>query len=186
MVPRRWLSILSLTLSLGISLEFAEAQQFQVSKSELVLTLKHLPLGSFETKATDSLEASFEVKDSQIKLLGSSAKFLIAGLKSMVPLRDAHLHKKLEYEKYPYIELSNLSASTKDSSFTAQLKVRDTTAPIQGKISLDKDFTKMTVEFGSKMSTFGIPNPDFLGVGVKDDFEIVIQLESQAYNDWKF
>jgi hypothetical protein len=92
----------------------------------------------------------------------------------------------LQMDRYPHIELQNLQAQSDSSEFKAVLKVKENSHPIQGFFSV-KDIevgdtfpkitmTKVDASFSAKLSDFGISPPKYMGVGVKEEFQVIVEL----------
>lgn len=176
-----------LTLILFCSPVIVWAQAFNIQKSKLILRMKHIPLGRFDTLAEDALSGGFVVKEGRVQTSQGSILFKVASLNSLVPLRDEHMKKEhLQVDRYPHIELQNLQAQSQSGQFNAFLKVKELRRPIQGSFSVTEveigntfpkiTTTKADVSFTSKLSDFGISPPKYMGVGVKDEFEVIVEL----------
>jgi|GEM_PF-1344790 len=179
MVAWRQLSLLT-TLVFASAATFAE--NLHLISSETTLRMKHMPLGRFDTVAQNAItDAAFLVEGDEVRLLASPLKFRVESLESMVPLRDAHLKKELESDKYPSIELRDLKASRSKKTFTALMKVRNVETPVSGGFEITEVTTAspyiVKVRLKSAISNFGLHPQQYKGVGVKNDFELLIDLQ---------
>lgn len=85
-------------------------------------------------------------------------------LKTEMDLRDEHLHKKLEYKKFPKVTVSKGMA--KGGKGKAMIEIKGIKKPISFTY---KDTGKLFVaRFPLSLKSFGITGISYMGLGVKD------------------
>lgn len=95
---------------------------------------------------------------------------LVSSLNTGISLRDEHLAKYLEAEKYPKIVLTKLTA--KGGHGKGTLTIKNVTRPI--KFTYDVKESVITSQFTIKRSDFKLADISFLGVSVQEDIEIKV------------
>jgi polyisoprenoid-binding protein YceI len=149
--------------------------QFLIKGEVLILRMQHVPLGRFDTLSKEFFEAKINVQKNKVTLEPALISIETRSLESQVPLRDDHLYNVLEAEKFPFLELSEIKINPESKNFTGKLKVRSVQHSVSGAFNLDLEKGMVIVEFADKLTRFGIKPPVYMGVGVKDDFEIIVE-----------
>ena len=140
-----------------------------VSAESIEVTVKLSPVGSFVAK-TDKVEGGVVVEGGKVK--ASSIKVLVNTLKTGIELRDKHTQERLEAEKFPEITL--LTGEGTGGKGTGTIKIKGIEKPISGEYKVEG--TKVTAQFKLSLKGFGIEKIGYLGVGVKDEVEVKVQL----------
>lgn len=182
------LSILIVVLISNIfSAKTIFAEVFTIQSSKVTLRMGHNPLGRFDTEGVDALSGKFLLNASgEISVL-EPIQFEAAKLTSQVPLRDEHMKQRnLEISKFPFIELTNLKTKRDQTKFEGTLKVKNVSGNISGTFSHKEETTnkefpqatlyKATITFPATLTQFKIEPPQYMGVGVKDEFEVLIEM----------
>lgn len=142
--------------------EFATAASIEVA-----VTMS--PAGSF--KATTKA-----VKGSAKKTkTGFIAKDITVNLKTLetgVSLRDKHAKEKLNVEKYPQARL--LKAQGKNGKGLAIISIKGKQLKVRGTYKIKGK--KLTCKFKMKLSELDITNINYMGIGVKDEVEVTVDI----------
>lgn len=159
-------TLLSILLFLSTSLFshflFADAVEVDVTLS---------PAGSFVAKTNDL------TGNATITGTGVEAKDIKVNLKSLktgVSLRDTHTLKHLETEKYPDAVL--IKAIGKDGKGKAKIKFRGQEKVVDGTYTISKDKKILNASFPLTLSEFKITGIKYMGIGVKDQVKIRLQI----------
>ncbi|WP_127714077.1 YceI family protein [Halobacteriovorax sp. HLS] len=119
------------------------------------------PAGSFQIKG--KLKGSVTQKGD--KLISNSLYASVQKFKTGMDLRDDHTKKKLEYKKYPKVEI--LKAAGKDGKGQAIIQIRS----IKKKVSFTyKKLNSKYIQavFNLSLKDFNFEGINYMGVGVKD------------------
>ena len=157
-------------------------------QSVVNLRLAHSLLGRFDTKG-NGLSGEIVVNGNQAS--SDLIEFKVDNFKSIISLRDSHIKKTyLEMAKYPFITLSGLKITwaaepsvaqieqASEVPFSADLSVKGKKVAIAGtaKVLSAPPAFKVSATFPLKISSFEIPTPHYMGVGVEDDFVVQVEL----------
>ncbi len=183
--------VLSPILLFIVSSHTLLAETYQIDSEQSVVTLRmtHSLLGRFDTNARDALMGQIRVDTAKNQLVVGRLEFKPEKLSSLISLRDDHLKEDyLEVKKFPLIvfEGATLSIYSKaksppdGESFKGKVTVKGQTEEIQGhsKVTFEEDSLKGEVKLKLKITQFPIKNPKYMGVGVKDDVEVLIDLRA--------
>ncbi len=135
---------------------------------ELKLNFELNPAGDFSVKSNTILGS---VKKYKGGYMAENINVPITSLKSGIELRDQHIYKRLEANKFPNVIL--LKAIATKGKFTGILKVKNMKKKIHGVYKTEGK--NLVGSFKLKMSDFKLPEASYLGVGVEDEFELVIK-----------
>lgn len=127
------------------------------------------PAGSFELRCSQVLGLypsnntdSFEFKLTKIK---------VKCLKSEISLRDEHIYKYLEADKFPYISISELQLSEKKS--TGKVKIKKV---VKDKVmNFERNNDDFITSFEFTLTEFGMEPPSFMGARVKDSLKVEVR-----------
>jgi polyisoprenoid-binding protein YceI len=141
--------------------------------------------GSFEAK-TKALSGALTVAPDNPQAIDAALLVDLGTLETGIRLRDNHLKNKyLEVEKGPEFSHARLSDVRLDrlhgrTTFQGVLTLHGQTRPVSGTADIrpEGDGYRLTASFPVRVSEFGIPEPSYLGVGVKD--EIVVRVRMHA------
>lgn len=85
---------------------------------------------------------------------------------------------------YPTLDLTELTASLSRKTFTAMMKVRTVTQTVTGSFTRSPgpapNLHQVQVRFNSSLDLYGIPPQNYKEVGVKNNFEIIIDLSLEG------
>ena len=155
----------------------AVVQRYRVDKGHVVVTCPLTVGGSFEAK-TEAIVGEL-LLDADGKVTGALSVDLTK-LETGIGLRDQHLQLNyLEVHKEPgfdravieAVQIDRLNGST---GFTATVLVHGQRQQITGsaKVRDDAGMTRVEAEFPLRISHFKIPEPAYLGVGVRDEIRV--------------
>jgi polyisoprenoid-binding protein YceI len=141
--------------------------------------------GSFEAK-TKALSGQVGTAPDTSQPLGGDLAVDLQTLETGIGLRDDHLRKKyLEVERgpaYTHAHLKNIRVEklAGKTPFRAVLTLHGQTKEITGTADIkpEGDGYRLNASFPVRVSEFGIPEPTYLGVGVKD--EVVVRVNLNA------
>jgi polyisoprenoid-binding protein YceI len=134
------------------------------------------PAGSFKSTTADVTGVA-TVKDGKIQARNIVVN--LKNLKSGITLRDDHLKKHLEVNKYPNAVL--VIGSGENGKGTGKVIIRGTKKDISGEYKING--TMLEAWFKLKLSDFKITGIEYMGVGVKDDIKITVLIPIQKVTD---
>lgn len=144
---------------------FAFAQENTV-KAYFVLN----PMGDF-VGTMKVISGSVSLQDGKFK-----GKNIVVDLKSLttgMELRDDHAKNKyLDVKKYPTAVL--LEAIGANGVGKARIKVRDKESLVNGTYKVSSSGKNLKAEFKIKLSSFGIEDVSFKGIGVDDEVRVEV------------
>lgn len=146
------------SLLLASSLALAGTPSAQV---DIVLN----PMGDFKAKTAD-VKGFATLKGDEV-----SAQNIVVNLKSLktgVELRDKHMQKHLETDKFPEAVL--VSAKGKGGKGTGRIKIRGIEKDIVGTYKISGD--ALEADFPVTLSDFGIKDIKYMSVGVEDQVKL--------------
>jgi len=133
------------------------------------VTVKLSPVGSYVAK-TSEVQGTIKVMGG--KVTASEVKVQAKTLKTGITLRDKHTLERLQADKFPEIVL--LTGEGVSGKGKGRIKIKGIEKPIEG--TYKTDGKKIIAEFKLSIKQFGIENVKYLGVGVKDEVEIKVQM----------
>jgi polyisoprenoid-binding protein YceI len=128
----------------------------------LVLNMKLSPAGSFEAK---SQEISSDVVKKNGEFTAKKIEINVNTLKTENELRDEHLWKHLNYQKFAKAVLTDLKG--KDGKATAQMEIAGVKRPVS--INYQEKGQEVVASFKVSAKDYKLPNAEYLGVGVSDE-----------------
>lgn len=141
--------------------------------SQVEVRLKLSPAGQFQAK-TSSLEGQVKVQGE--KVLAEQIKVDLRTLKTGIELRDKHMKEKyLQVDRYPYAILK--TGEGKNGQGQGELEIRGISKPVQGTYSLKGN--KVEARFKINLSDYQISGIRYMGVGVKDEAEILVTVPAK-------
>ena len=168
-------------IATGISL--AQAHAWTTTTGDVRVTCLLTVGGSFEAR-TSALKGRLSVDPSTTALAGELSVELKT-LDTGISLRNRHmLDNYLEVQKSEDFEtavLSNIDVGALTSGvtegqsrFTARLRLHGTTQPVAGHATMSRRESSVRVEasFPVRISDYGIADPRYLGVGVKNEVAV--------------
>lgn len=133
------------------------------------MTVKLSPVGSYVAKTSD-IQGSVKLVGN--KVIATDVKVKTKTLKTGIALRDKHTQERLEAGKYPEIIL--VSGEGESGNGKGKIKIRGIEKPVSGTYKVEGN--KILAQFKLSIKDFGIENVKYLGVGVKDEVEIKVQI----------
>jgi polyisoprenoid-binding protein YceI len=124
------------------------------------------PMGSFQITG-DKVEGMGAKKGAEYS--AKELKVPVDSLKTQMSLRDTHMKKKLESDKYKYITVSNVKA--KDGKGTADINIHNVTKPVSFTYK-DDGPGKATATFKLHLKDFNLTDINYKGAGVEDEVEV--------------
>jgi polyisoprenoid-binding protein YceI len=167
----------------------AQAPGWRVTAGEVVVVCPLTVGGSFEAK-TRSLSGQLTVDPAQPTRLVGQLAVDLATLDSGIGLRNTHMRDNyLEVGKgelYARAVLSDIvlegeaATVTGATTFTATLLVHGTRKPVGGQVRIARSGSEVRgdASFPVNLPDFGIPEPRYLGVGVKDQVQVKVKFGS--------
>ncbi len=150
------------SLLLILSIQAANAEPVEV-------TVKLSPVGSYVAK-TSSVEGNVTVEGGKVK--ATMIKVLTKSLKTGIELRDKHTIERLQADKFPEITL--VSGEGELGKGKGVIKIKGIEKKIVGNYKVEGG--KVKADFKLSLKDFGIEKVRYLGVGVKDEVEVKVQL----------
>ncbi len=143
-----------------------------LSLAQVEATFKLSPAGSFKAETSQVKGAA--------KMVGNKvvAQNIIVNLKSLktgVGLRDDHLLKRLEVNKYPTAVL--LVAEGENGKGKGKVKIRGVEKPIAGDYKVSGD--KLTANFKLNLPDYKIEGVKYMAMGVKDEINVTVTVPIQ-------
>lgn len=137
--------------------------------SSVEVHVKLFPVGSYVAKTS---QVQGRVTLSGGKVQASNIRVQAKTLKTGLALRDKHTQERLQTDQFPEIILVKGQGSGGKGTGTINLKGIE--KPIVGTYKIEGRMIK--AQFKLSIKQFGIENVKYLGVGVKDEVEITVQL----------
>ena len=138
---------------------------------EVTVKVALSPAGNFEAKS-DKVKG--EVKKDGTKFTAENLWVKVEELKTGITLRDEHFHKHLNFEKFPKITFTQVSAA--DGKGTGTLTVNEVKKPVNFTYK-NVSPTKIEATFKVKPSEFKLKAAEYMGIGVTDEVEIVTLID---------
>ena len=193
LITRR-LALLSLAFALasqplGPPAVHAQAAAWRVGSGQVVVVCPLTVGGSFEAK-TSSVSGQLAVDPAQPSRLTGELAVDLKTLDTGIGLRNTHMRENyLEVAKGDGFDRAVLSeivlkgdaaAVAGATTFTATLLVHGTRKPVSGHANLSRNGADVRIDasFLVTLADFGIPEPRYLGVGVKDQVQVKIKFGS--------
>lgn len=146
-----------------------------VYASTVTVDVKLSPAGSFVGKAGGVTGSATKTAD------GVAAENVVidaTAFKTGISLRDDHLKKRLQTDKFPQIKL--VKAFGKDGKGKAQIDIMGMTKEYDGTYKIEGDTLK--AEFPVKLPELNITDVKYMGIGVKDEILVKVELPIEGEN----
>ena len=175
--------------SMAPSSAAAQAAAWRIASGELVVLCPLTVGGSFEAK-TSSVSGQLAVDSAQPSRLTGEIAVDLKTLDSGISLRNTHMRENyLEVGRGEGFERAVLSeivvkgdaaTVTGATTFSATLLVHGTRKPVSGQARISRAGADVRVDasFPVNLPDFGIPEPRYLGVGVKDQVQVKVKFGS--------
>lgn len=137
--------------------------------SSVEVHVKLSPVGSYVAK-TSQVQGVVTVTGGKVQ--ASNIRVQSKSLKTGLALRDKHTQERLQADKFPEIIL--VKGEGAGGKGTGIIKLKGIEKPIAGSYKVEGK--TMKAQFKLSIKQFGIENVKYLGVGVKDEVEIKVQL----------
>jgi len=131
--------------------------------------VKLSPAGSFEAISS---EVRGKVQKDGDGFKASNIFVAVKSLKTQLDLRDEHLHKKLEADKYPRVQLKKAVGKNGKGMCIMQIMDKELKVPFTYKPSGDKINVDVTIDL-KQLKLTGI---NYMGIGVEDKISIQAEL----------
>ena len=182
MMTNNAITALAMTLITGAAASAGAADAYKVSGGEVTVMCPLTVGGSFEAK-TKNLSGDVAPADGQGTVRGA-LKVELQTLETGISIRDRHMKNNyLEVEKGPAfatatIEDIRVEKMEGKTVFSAMLSLHGQKKKVTGAAELQQKDGKIRVQaqFPVKVSEFEIPTPTYLGVGVRDEIQIMVSL----------
>ena len=167
----------------------AQSMAWRITTGEVVVSCPLTVGGSFEAR-TSSLSGQLAIDAAQPSTLTGEIAVDLKTLDSGISLRNTHMRDNyLEVGKGEGFDRAVLSeivvkgdaaTITGATTFTATLLVHGTRKPVSGQARVARTGSDVRVEasFPVNLPGFGIPEPRYLGVGVKDQVQVKVKFGS--------
>lgn len=167
----------------------AQSTAWRISSGEVAVLCPVTVGGSFEAKAS-SVSGQLAVDPAQPSRLTGEIAVDLKTLDTGISLRNTHMRDHyLEIGKGDGFDRAVLSdivvkgdaaTVTGATTFTATLLVHGTRKPVSGQVRIARAGTDVRVDasFPVNLSDFGIPEPRYLGVGVKEQVQVKVKFGS--------
>ncbi len=142
-----------------------------VSAHEVTVKVSLSPAGNFEAK---SAKVKGDVKKDGAKFTAENLWVKTEELKTGIDLRDEHFHKHLNFEKFPKITFTKVTAADGKGSGTLTVNDVPKVVPFTYKMLSP---TKMEATINVKNSDFKLKDASYMSIGVKDDVEVVAVID---------
>jgi polyisoprenoid-binding protein YceI len=164
----------------------AQSATWRIASGELVVLCPLTVGGSFEAR-TSSVSGQLAVDAAQPPRLTGEIAVDLKTLDTGIALRNTHMRENyLEVGKGDGFERAVLSeivvkgdaaTVTGTTTFTATLLVHGTRKPVSGQARIARTGADVRVEasFPVSLPDFGIPEPRYLGVGVRDQVHVKVK-----------
>ncbi len=180
-----WLLAL-LAVSPAVRAQAAESA-WRVARGDVRVVCPMTVGGSFEAK-TSSVQGTVTTGGAGAPL-GGELLVDLATLDTGIGLRDEHMKKNyLEVGRgqgFDHAVLSQIRLGDADpqavqgkTAFTGTLLIHGTAKPVAGQATIRREGNAVRVEasFPVSIASFGIPKPQYLGVGVRDEVTVNVSL----------
>jgi polyisoprenoid-binding protein YceI len=159
----------------------------RVSNGEVTVVCPLTVGGSFEAK-TKAVSGEVAETPAQPGAIGGAVKVQLDTLESGIALRDDHMRSNyLEVEKgpeYAVAILENIRVDKTDGkgAFRGTLTLHGQRRDVAGTAEVERKDGGVVVEaqFPIKVSAFQIPEPTYLGVGVRDEIQVKVRLNATS------
>lgn len=168
----------------GLAALHAAAPAWRVVAPAVVVTCPLTVGGRFEAK-TKALSGRLETTDASPSRLAGTLSVDLSTLETGISLRDSHLRDRyLEIGKgdgFTHAVLSDITLVARHvagfegrTEFTATLRVHGVTRPVAGQATVTRAGrgVKVDATFPISLNAFAIPEPRYLGVGVRDEVRV--------------
>ena len=167
----------------------AQSAAWHVGSGQVVVVCPLTVGGSFQA-TTRSLSGELAVDPAQPSRLTGQLVVDLTTLDTGIGLRNTHMRDNyLEVSKgdgFDHAVLSGIvvkgeaATVTGPTTFTATLLVHGTRKPVSGQARVTRSGADVSVDasFPLNLPDFGIPEPRYLGVGVKDQVQVKVKLGS--------
>jgi polyisoprenoid-binding protein YceI len=148
--------------------------------------------GSFEARTT-AITGRLAIDQSQPGALSGELQVDLQTLDTGISLRNTHLREKyLEVGKGSgfdravlseiVVDGADLAAGSGKGTFTGVLALHGTRKPVSGEVRLTPagGYVKVDATFPVQLADFGIPEPRYLGVGVRDQVKVRARFVARA------
>lgn len=137
--------------------------------NSVAVDVKLSPAGSFKAESTKITGTATKTADG---VMAENIEVDATAFKTGISLRDDHFKKRLKTDKFPKIKL--VKALGKNGQGKARIDIMGMTKEYAGTYKIDGNTLK--AEFPVKLSELKINDVKYMGVGVKDEVVIHVDL----------
>jgi polyisoprenoid-binding protein YceI len=164
---------------------FAE-DTYRVSGGEVIVVCPLTVGGSFEAR-TKNVSGEVAAAPSGAGTVQGVVKVDLQTLETGIGLRDRHMRENyLEVKKGPEFAVATIEGITIDkkegkTSFNGTLLLHGQRKAITGTAELKQQDGRIRVQarFPLRVSEFAIPQPSYLGVGVRDEIQVKVTMTAE-------
>ena len=180
----RTTGILALTLASAGLAGTAQAQDaYRVAGGEIVVVCPLTIGGSFEAR-TKTVRGEVVPAPSEPGAIAGALQVDLQTLETGIGLRDRHMRDNyLEVNKGPEFSVAKIEQIRVDklegkTTFNGTLLLHGQRRPISGTAELHPqgDRIRVQAQFPVSVSSFSIPKPTYLGVGVRDEVQVKVDM----------
>jgi polyisoprenoid-binding protein YceI len=182
------LALLCLLAATGLGRAQAPARGWTATEGDVRVTCRLTVGGSFEARTT-ALTGTLTSGPTSSVLVGDMSVDLTT-LDTGIGLRNQHLRENyLEVQKAGFetavlsaIDVGVLAPDVAEGSrpFTARLRLHGTTQPVAGRVTFRRRGSVLRLEatFPVQIADYGIPDPRYLGVGVRNEVTVRVSFDA--------
>ena len=167
----------------GVSGSSRAADAYKVSGAEVVVVCPLTVGGSFEAR-TKSVSGEVTASAAEPGSVSGALKVDLQTLETGIAVRDRHMRENyLEVEKGPDFAVATFDKIRVEklagkSTFKGTLLLHGQRQEVTGVADLQQRDGRIRVQaqFPIKVSSFQIPKPTYLGVGVRDEIQIKVSM----------
>ncbi len=128
------------------------------------------PAGSFTAVNTSVQGSAKQLPDGSVS--ADNVQIKMNQFKTGIELRDKHTAEHLQVEKFPTGEL--VFAKGKNGKGAGKIRIMGKQQPVSGEYEIKDKI--LVAHFIVKISDFGIGRVKYLGVGVKDEIQVTVEI----------
>ncbi len=163
---------------LSISLFFV----FNLHAAELNVDVDLSPAGDFVAKTTSIKGTALKMnKNGKDFFAAKNIEIDLRTIKTGVSLRDKHLKKYLEVDKYPKATL--IKAQGANGKGIALINIKGKKIKVKGQLEVKGN--QLTAHFPITLTELGIEGVRYMGVGVKDKLQVHVTVPVAAHTSMR-
>lgn len=135
---------------------------------EVKVLSKLYPAGYFELNCSNIIATSVAKKEKNTFI--RQAKIEVSCLDSGIALRNEHVHKFLDFKKYPYLLMNDITIGDKEASAKVSIVGKEKNE----KISFRKKGDSFILGLKINIEEYGLKSPSYMGVKVDKFVDVTI------------